>query len=151
MACGRDVPDLGGHHYSGTPDRLRSCLGFLVSSKEGLSQEEPMDISGLLASLESSGIATKIRESLYIFPLLESIHVFGLALVFGTIAVIDLRLLGLASTHRPFHRMASDTLKWTWVAFTITFVTGVLMFTTNATVYFHNPVFQAKMALLLVA
>jgi hypothetical protein len=37
------------------------------------------------------------------------------------------------------------------VAFTITFLTGGLMFSTNATVYFHNPVFQAKMALLLLA
>jgi uncharacterized membrane protein len=77
--------------------------------------------------------------------------VVGLALVFGTIAVIDLRLLGLASTHRPFRTMASDILKWTWIAFTITFVTGGLMFTTNATVYVHNPVFQAKMAVLLLA
>jgi uncharacterized membrane protein len=110
-----------------------------------------MSISEVLKSIENTDVASSIRASLFLFPMLESIHVMGLALVFGTIAIIDLRLLGLASTHRPFHRMASDTLKWTWVAFTITFVTGVLMFTTNATVYFHNPVFQAKMALLLVA
>ncbi|HET9131120.1 MAG TPA: DUF6644 family protein, partial [Terriglobia bacterium] len=53
--------------------------------------------------------------------------------------------------NRPFRKMASDILKWTWVAFTITFITGALMFTTNATVYFHNSVFQAKMAVLLLA
>jgi len=110
-----------------------------------------MDISELLKSIENTDIASSIRNSLFLFPMLESIHVVGLALVFGTIAVIDLRLLGLASTHRPFRTMASDILKWTWIAFAITFVTGGLMFTTNATVYFHNPVFQAKMAILLLA
>jgi hypothetical protein len=110
-----------------------------------------MDISGLLASLESSGIATKIRESLYIFPLLESIHVFGLALVFGTIAVIDLRLLGLASIQRPFSKVASDIFKWTWAAFAITAATGALMFITNAGVYFHNFFFRTKMLMLLLA
>ena len=110
-----------------------------------------MNISEVLKSIENTDIASSIRDSLFLFPMLESIHVMGLALVFGTIAIIDLRLLGLASTHRPFRRMASDTLKWTWIAFTITFLTGGLMFTTNATVYFHNSVFQAKMALLLLA
>jgi len=110
-----------------------------------------MDISEVLKSIENTDIASSIRDSLFLFPMLESIHVIGLALVFGTIAIIDLRLLGLASTHRPFRKMASDILKWTWIAFTITFVTGAFMFTTNATVYVHNSVFQAKMAVLLLA
>lgn len=110
-----------------------------------------MEISEVLKSIENTDIASSIRNSLFLFPMLESIHVVGLAIVFGTIAIIDLRLLGLASTHRPFRVMASDILKWTWMAFAITFVTGVLMFSTNAATYFHNPVFQAKMTILLLA
>jgi len=107
-----------------------------------------MDISALLKSLEATGLATKIRESVYLFPMLESIHVLGLALVFGTISIIDLRLLGWASTQRSFQRMASDILKWTWIAFALTALTGALMFTTNATVYYHNFYFRAKMVVL---
>ena len=80
--------------------------------------------------------------------MIESTHVIGLALVFGTIAIIDLRLLGIASTQRPFQRMASDILKWTWGAFALTALTGALMFTTNATVYYHNFYFRTKMVLL---
>jgi hypothetical protein len=110
-----------------------------------------MDISAFLASLEASGIANRIRDSLYLFPMLEATHVVGLALVFGTIAIVDLRLLGLASARRPFKRMASEILKWTWVAFAITVSTGVLMFVTNASVYFHNPFFRAKMLMLGLA
>ena len=109
-----------------------------------------MDIAAFLKWLEESGLATRIRESLFLFPLIESTHVFGLALVFGTIAIIDLRLLGLASPQRPFARMASDVLKWTWVAFALTALTGVLMFITNAPVYYHNAYFRAKMLLLVL-
>jgi hypothetical protein len=113
-----------------------------------------MDIDGflisdaLLKSLEASGLATGIRDSVFLFPLIESTHVIGLALVFGTIAIIDLRLLGIASAQRPFQRMASDILKWTWAAFALTALTGGLMFTTNAPVYYHNAFFRAKMLLL---
>jgi hypothetical protein len=110
-----------------------------------------MDIAAFLKSLEASGIATRIRESLYVFPLLEATHVIGLALVFGTIAIVDLRLLGFASSQRSFGRVASDILKWTWAAFALTAVTGALMFTTNAGVYYHNFYFRTKMLLLLLA
>ena len=110
-----------------------------------------MDIPAILRWLEASALATRIRDSLYLFPFLESIHVIGLALVFGTIAIIDLRLLGTASTERPFKRMASDILKWTWIAFGLTAATGSLMFITNAGVYYHNFYFRTKMALLVLA
>ncbi len=108
----------------------------------------PVDINALLKSLEASGLATKIRDSVFLFPMIESTHVIGLALVFGTIAIIDLRLLGIASTQRSFQRMASDILKWTWGAFALTALTGSLMFITNASVYYHNFYFRTKMLLL---
>ena len=107
-----------------------------------------VDINALLKSLEASGLATKIRDSVFLFPMIESTHVIGLALVFGTIAIIDLRLLGIASTQRSFQRMASDILKWTWGAFALTALTGSLMFITNASVYYHNFYFRTKMLLL---
>ncbi|MET0166886.1 MAG: DUF6644 family protein, partial [Vicinamibacterales bacterium] len=110
-----------------------------------------MDVPALLKWLQETALATRIRDSLFVFPLLESAHVIGLALVFGTIAIIDLRLLGLASTHRSFQRMASDIMKWTWAAFALTALTGSLMFITNAVVYADNFYFRAKMVLLVLA
>jgi len=110
-----------------------------------------MDIVAFLKSLEASGIATRIRDSLWLFPLIESTHVIGLALVFGTIVIIDLRLLGIASTQRSFKRVASDILKWTWAAFALTALTGTLMFITNALVYYHNFFFRTKMLLLVLS
>src|SRR5688572_10573835 len=105
----------------------------------------------MLEWLQQSSVAVQIRDSLYSFPLLESIHVVGLALVFGTIAILDLRLLGLASTNRAVSRILADLLTWTWVAFVVTAATGGLMFITNAVVYFNNTFFRAKMILLVLA
>jgi hypothetical protein len=122
----------------------------LVAGDESLTAMH-FDIAALLKSLETSTLAGRIRDSLLLFPLLESAHVFALALVFGTIGVIDLRLLGLASASRSFRHMSSDILRWTWAAFALTAVTGGLMFLTNATVYYHNFYFRAKMVLLLLA
>jgi uncharacterized membrane protein len=110
-----------------------------------------MPIDTFLKSIEATSFATTIRDSIWMFPIIESVHVISFTLVVGTIAIIDLRLLGLASTQRSFRRMSSDILKWTWAAFALAVVTGVMMFTTNARVYYHNPFFRAKMILLVLA
>ena len=110
-----------------------------------------MPIDAFLKSVEATRFATTIRDSIWMFPIIESIHVISFTLVVGTIAVIDLRLLGLASTQRSFRRMSSDILKWTWAAFIVTVATGLTMFTTNAVIYYHNPFFRAKMVLLVLA
>lgn len=110
-----------------------------------------MPIDALLKSIEATSFATSVRDSIWMFPIIESVHVISFTLVVGTIAVIDLRLLGLASKQRSFQRMSSDILKWTWAAFALTVATGLMMFTTNARVYYHNPFFRAKMVLLVLA
>ena len=71
--------------------------------------------------------------------------------MFGTILVVDLRILGIASTERPFSRVSGDMLKWTWAAFALAALTGSLMFITNARVYWDNTFFRVKMLLILLA
>jgi hypothetical protein len=110
-----------------------------------------VDFNSWLKSLEDSGLASSLRSSLYYFPFLESVHVMALSVVFGTILVVDLRALGLASRQRPFGAMSSELLRITWGAFAVSVLTGALMFTTNARVYAHNTAFQVKMLLLLCA
>jgi uncharacterized protein DUF6644 len=110
-----------------------------------------MNIVQLLQSVESSGLAAWLRGSLYAFPLIESFHVIGLTMVFGTVAIIDLRLLGLASAGRPFAALASETIRWTWAAFALTATTGAMMFSTNALAYYQNLQFRLKMSLLVLA
>jgi hypothetical protein len=110
-----------------------------------------MDITPWLKALEDSGVATTIRNSAYLFPSLEAVHVMALGLMLGTITVVDLRLLGLASKSRSAERVSDEVLKWTWAAFALVALTGFTMFTTNARVYAHNTAFLIKLALLAAA
>ena len=110
-----------------------------------------MEVASILSWLEGTSLAARIRDSLLLFPLIESIHVIGLTLVFGTIAIIDLRLLGSPRPGDRSQRMASDILKWTWAMFAVTALTGLLMFITNASVYCAQPLFRMKMGLLVLA
>jgi hypothetical protein len=110
-----------------------------------------MNIDSLLKSLESFGFAVAIREGEVLFPWLESIHVLAIVLVVGSIAMVDLRLLGWASRDRAVGTLTADVLPITWMAFLVALITGVLMFCAKAVIYGHNIYFLLKMGFLLLA
>ena len=78
-------------------------------------------------SLQDLNFSTQIRESVWMFPTIETVHVFALVLVVGSIMTVDLRLLGLANKERPFSQVASEMLPWTWAAFGVAALAGVNM------------------------
>lgn len=98
--------------------------------------------------LQSTWLGMEVSEKY--FPLVESIHVIGLAGVFGSIAVVDLRLLGIANKQLPITYVSNQVLPWTWRSFFVALVTGLLMFIGNATTYYDNVPFRVKMVLLLL-
>ncbi len=110
-----------------------------------------MEIDALLRGLEATGFATAIRESESLFPWIESLHVLAITLVVGSIAIVDLRLIGLASLERAAIRLTSDVLPCTWAAFALAVITGSLLFSSNAFNYAHNSYFQAKFVFLSLA
>jgi hypothetical protein len=105
----------------------------------------------LIAYLENSAIAESIREDDTLFPFFESVHVVAICLVVGSILVLDLRLLGLASLHRPVNRLIGAILPVTWSAFAIAAASGILLFISKATKYLANGYFDAKMVLIGMA
>lgn len=110
-----------------------------------------MDFDALLNWLHETGIATAIRENEFLFPSIESVHVLAITLVIGSIAIVDLRLIGLASLDRALNRLTADVLPLTWVAFAVAAISGFLLFSSNAFNYAHNFYFQRKMVLLVLA
>jgi hypothetical protein len=85
------------------------------------------------------------------FPWLESVHVLAITLVVGSIAAVDLRLLGLASRSQPITRLVRDILPLTWISFAVAVLTGITLFISNAIDYAHNVSMQLKMLLLVIA
>ena len=108
-------------------------------------------IAAILKWLESTPLSIFILESEWAFPTIESIHVIAIALVVGTISIVDLRLLGLASTKRGFTELSHEVLPWTWLAFAVAVIAGLLLFITHATEYFGNTAFRIKLLLILLA
>jgi hypothetical protein len=94
--------------------------------------------------------ATAIRESQYMFPIIETIHTLGITLVVGTVAVLDLRLLGMLMKREPVSRIARQTLPWTWIGFSIMLVTGLLLSASEAATNYYNLAFRIKLLLLLL-
>lgn len=110
-----------------------------------------MALEQALTRLQDLSVPTQIRESDWLFPTIETVHVFALVLVVGTIMTVDLRLLGVANKERPFSQVASEMLPWTWVAFGIAALAGMLMFSSKALTYYGNIPFRLKMICLLLA
>ena len=105
----------------------------------------------ILQSLQDTSIATAIREGETAFPWVECVHVLALTLVIGSIAIVDLRLLGFASRDRGVAQTTASVLPVTWTAFGFAVASGGLLFASNATTYAHNFYFQVKMALIALA
>ena len=100
--------------------------------------------------LESSFIAVYIRQSLWLYPVLEIIHILGIVLLVGAAFMFDLRLLGF-SKKLPVTGMARHLLPWSQRGLIFIFPSGLLLFITNAKALGYDPVFWLKMILLLVA
>ena len=103
-----------------------------------------------MGAIESSPIARWMREALWAYPAVEAVHILALALVVGSIVIVDLRLLGL-SRDVSVSRLSRHALPWTAGAFVVAMLTGLLMFTAHAEDFLTNRVFALKMGLILLA
>jgi hypothetical protein len=92
-----------------------------------------------------------LNNNEWAFPLLEIIHITGFALSIGTIAIVDLRLLGLGMRHQSSAQLMKDTMPWTLVGLAVMLMSGPLIFSSDPNMYLHNSSFQFKMGALLVA
>jgi uncharacterized membrane protein len=106
---------------------------------------------GFWQTIANWPLAQYIAASSWAFPTIETIHVIAIVTVIGSIVVVDLRLLGLASPETSVTQITNDTLPLTWGAFAIAFITGSLLFISKASDYAVNPFFWWKMAMIVAA
>jgi hypothetical protein len=101
--------------------------------------------------LENSGVGIWTRESpsIWAYPTVLTLHTIGLGVLVGANAIVDLRLLGFAP-RLPLPSL-SPLYRFMWAGFAINAITGVLLFTANATTKATQPVFYVKLALIAAA
>lgn len=110
-----------------------------------------MDLKALAQAAHDTAIGEWMRTSLKAMPIVEAAHVLAVAVVFGSLLVVDLRLLGYPDARRAFSRVSDELLRWTWAAFGLAAVTGAMMFCANALSYYQNTAFRLKLAAMALA
>jgi hypothetical protein len=108
-------------------------------------------ITELLHWVETTPLAILVSQSSYGFSALDMLHIASISVVFGMIAILDLRLTGTAFTDFSVTDLSRQVLPWTWAAFAIGAITGALMFTGQAVKYSGNFAFLVKIALMALA
>ncbi len=101
--------------------------------------------------INDSPLGTRIRESDNLFSVIETVHVLGITLMAGTIAIADLRLLGLVLKDTPASEVVSPLVKLTWLGFAVMFASGALLFWAEAATLYGNAAFRLKLLLLALA
>jgi inner membrane protein involved in colicin E2 resistance len=96
-------------------------------------------------------IINPLNESSLAWPVLICLHIAGFVSGIGTMALVDLRLLGLGLTQKSSAQLWSDTLPWTLAGLSLVIFTGLLLFSVNPDTYYTNHVFVAKMSVLALA
>jgi hypothetical protein len=91
-----------------------------------------------------------MRGSPWLFPVIATIHLMGLALIGGSVLVVDLRLLGFGLQSQPVAALARDAERWLFRGLVVMVSTGILLFMCFATKYYFLTFFWVKMAALLL-
>ena len=107
-------------------------------------------LASWLLWLENTSWAVGIRQSLWLYPILEIIHIAGIVLLAGAAIMFDLRLLGF-SRNLPVASLARHLLTWSKRALILVIPSGLLLFITNAEAIGMDPTFWLKMLLLVCA
>jgi hypothetical protein len=107
-----------------------------------------MSLLSVCEWLQETSFSTGIRESVWVFPILESTHLLSLAISVGTIMFVDLRLVGASMKRVPVSDVIDQLQPWTLGGFALTFVTGILLMLSEPLRCYHSAFFNIKLVLL---
>lgn len=110
----------------------------------------PIIVEEFWQSIETTAVAGFVKDSVWAYPALETVHIIGLGLVFGAIVAFDLRVLGLNKSI-SVSRLGQHLLPWVWLGFFMNAMSGVLLFASDAGDFSNNPALQTKLFLILLA
>src|SRR5277367_4932526 len=108
-------------------------------------------LEGLVTKLADTPWSVGLHESLYMYAITESTHVISIMFFDGTIAMVDLRLLGIAYRQVPVSQMLSRMLPWTIAGFVLSVITGAMLFLAIPIRTYHSLWFRLKCIVILIA
>src|SRR5689334_8502669 len=110
-----------------------------------------MSLLQLFQWCEQSAIGETIRNSIWLFPLIEAFHLVGLGVTAGAVLIVDLRLLGFGFRNQPVSQIAKDAEPWLLGSITVMFASGIPLFLSESTKCYYSFAFWLKMVSLFLA
>ncbi|MGA3078505.1 MAG: DUF6644 family protein [Bryobacteraceae bacterium] len=110
-----------------------------------------MSLLGFCQWLGSTEGSIALHESIWAYPIIESLHVLTLCVFLGLTVMLDLRLLGVTMVRTPASEVAGRLLPWTIAGFAVMVTTGALLFYAIPVKTYLNIFFRIKVALLVLA
>lgn len=106
--------------------------------------------AGFLGWLEATTLSQAMRFSLWLYPIVEIVHIVGFVTLVGAVAMFDLRVLGFARS-LPVQALGRHLLRWSLAGLVLVVPAGLMMFSAHPHEFLDNPVFQIKLLLIVVA
>ena len=100
---------------------------------------------------ENSPLGESIRASLWLFPVVESVHLLALSVIGGTVLLVSLRLLGWGMRRQSAAQLWHETRPWLWGGLLVMLASGLILFTSEAVKLYYSDAFWVKMTALLLA
>ena len=110
-----------------------------------------MTLLDIFERLEEAWIGDAIRNSLWLFPVIEAVHLVGLALLGGTVLVVDFRLLGFTLSKQPIERVIRNTRPYFLLALATMFCTGIPLALSEMIKLYYNFSWWVKVSALGLA
>lgn len=95
-------------------------------------------------------LAETIRDSSWMFPVIEAVHLLGFGLTLGAVLMIELRLLGFGFDRQPLDKLAANTQPWLLGGIAVMFASGIPLFISESMKAYYSFAFWVKMASLLL-
>jgi hypothetical protein len=100
--------------------------------------------------LSNTSISLAFQNWSWFVPIVQTIHILGIAVVLFSVYTISFRLMGVTRARQPLAVMTGKSMPWTWAALTVLLVTGLLLTITEPARELLNNAFRAKMVLVMV-
>ena len=107
-----------------------------------------MSLYALCEAIEATALSAALRESLWLFPVIESVHLVGLAILGGSLLVVDLRLMGAGLNRQSITEVDQGARRWFLGALLLMLATGFLLGISEAVKLYDRPAFFLKMITL---
>ena len=100
---------------------------------------------------EASRLGEAIRQSLWLFPVIEATHLLALCILGGSLLLLDLRLMGVGLRTQPAQRLARDLHPWVVGSLVVMLTTGIALFTSEAIKCYYSTPFWVKISTIPIA